>query len=411
MVQHDEQKLHPGRTVALTLGWVAAGLGVAAAAASFAASAVAVTMARRIVTPPLDREEDVRILASSETTITLSVTKDSFTPGQYSFWFNRETGHARVGEILDYDDVSVTRTLQAVDFGDLSSARRGRLSGWYFLRPRELGYPYDNVEITSELGINPAWLIPAEQDTGRWVIQVHGRAVRRSETLRAVTVFRDAGYHSLLVSYRNDGDAPATPDNRYALGAAEWLDVDAAIEYAIANGATDIVLMGWSMGGATVLQAATRSAHSDIIRGIVLESPVIDWVSVLDYQGASAHVPRGIRLAALALIGEKRGRFLTGLGQPIDLSKLDFVTRAADLRWPILLLHSDDDGYVPSAPSRALALARPDIVTFVPFDTARHVKLWNYDAARWTDSITEWLELRAQPTESQSAAANKKISG
>jgi pimeloyl-ACP methyl ester carboxylesterase len=59
---------------------------------------------------------------------------------------------------------------------------------------------------------------------------------------------------------------------------------------------------------------------------------------------------------------------------------------------PILLLHSDDDGFVPSTASRALAVARPDIVTFEEFTTARHTKLWNYDAERWNGAIRRWLQ-------------------
>ena len=387
MARSSDRAIRPGVVVGI------AALGVAATtlATSLAAGAVAVTMARRIVTPPVNRDEDLRILSVSDATITLSVSENSLTPGQYSLWFNRNTGHARVGEILDSTKDTVTRTLQNVDFGDITRARRARMSSWYFLRPRDLGYAYESVDVETPLGVAPAWYIPAAEESTRWVIQVHGRAVRRSETLRAVTVFRDAGYNSLLVSYRNDGDAPRTADNRYALGSSEWQDVEAAIQYAIDRGATDVVLMGWSMGGATVLQTATRSSLAGIIRGIVLDSPVIDWVSVLEHQGAVARVPGFIGRAAIRLLGEARGGVFTGLGEPIDLSMLDFVRRADDLRWPILLMHSDGDGYVPSAPSRALAEARPDIVTFVPFDTALHVRLWNYDAVKWTAAIQSWL--------------------
>jgi hypothetical protein len=30
-------------------------------------------------------------------------------------------------------------------------------------------------------------------------------------------------------------------------------------------------------------------------------------------------------------------------------------------------------------------------VTFVPFEVARHTKLWNYDPTRWEDAIRDWL--------------------
>jgi uncharacterized protein len=58
---------------------------------------------------------------------------------------------------------------------------------------------------------------------------------------------------------------------------------------------------------------------------------------------------------------------------------------------PILLLHSADDGYVPPEASRALADARPDLVTYDEFTVARHTKLWNYDPERWNADIGSWL--------------------
>ena len=361
------------------------------AAAALAAGSLAVLMARTVVTPPRRADEDLRVLDVTEATVTLSATRDSLTPGQYSLWFDGGRGHARIGEIVELTDASVTRVLIAVDFGDLRRGIRARFSGWFYLSPRELGFAFEDVAIETDLGDAPAWLVPAAEPDGRWVIQVHGRGVRRQETLRAVPVFHDAGYTALLVSYRNDGDAPASGDNRYALGDLEWHDVDAAIGYAVDHGATDIVLMGWSMGGATVLQAATRSEYADRFRGIVLDSAVIDWRGVLNFQGALLHVPGFIRRTAIATISRPWGRYLTGQTLPIDLDRLDFVTRAGDLRQPILLLHSDDDGYVPADAARALATARPDLVDFHAFTTARHAKLWNYDAGRWNAAIATWL--------------------
>ena len=370
----------------------AIGAGALVAGAAITAGVIAVVFARTVITPPTKRDEDVLILATGDGTITLSATLDSMTPGSYSLWFDRDAGHARVGEILSYTPDTVTRQLIAVDFGDLGSAVRGRFSGWFYLSPADLDLPFDNVEVETELGAAPAWYVPAAQASTRWMIGVHGRAVRRQETLRSVPVFREEGYNSLLVSYRNDGDAPGTPDNRYSLGDTEWRDVQSAIQYALDHGATSIVLMGWSMGGATVLQTVTRSALASSVAGVVLESPVVDWITALHYQGMAYKLPRVVRVGILGLLTHRWSTLLTGQSAPIDLKRLDLVSRAKELTKPILLLHSDDDGYIPSTASRALAVARPDIVTFVEFTTARHTKLWNYDAERWNSSIRRWLE-------------------
>lgn len=372
-------------------------IGGLSAATVLGAATVSVLFARAVVTPPRRKTEDVRILGHDATTITVSATIDSLTPGSYSLWFTGDSGHAQLGEIVRYDTETVTRELIAVDFGDLARARRGRLSGWFYLSPAALGYPYSEVEIATELGAAPAWLIPSAAPSARWMIGVHGRAVQKQEALRSVPVVREAGYNCLLISYRNDGDAPGSPDNRYSLGDAEWRDVESAMSFALEHGAIEIVLMGWSMGGAIVLQALTRSRLAGVITGVMLDSPVIDWVTALQFQGRAYRLPRVLRRAVLALLSSRQTRWLTGQSSAIDIARMDLVARSAELNTPILLLHSDDDGFVPSTASRALAAARPDLVTFDWFTTARHTRLWNYDRDRWNADIRSWLAVLARP--------------
>lgn len=382
----------PTSVAARVVAGVTITVGSALAATAIAGGALSVVFARTVLTPPKKRDEDLRILGHDATTVTLSPSIDAMTPGLYSMWFAQDAGHARIGEIVTYSPTAVTRQLLGVDRGTLDGVSRARVGGWFYLHPSDLGVEWVDVDIDTELGPAPAWLIPAAEPSTRWVIGVHGRAVRREEALRAVPVFRKAGFSSLLVSYRNDGDAPSSSDYRYSLGDTEWRDIEAAVQYAADHGATQIVLMGWSMGGATVLQVVTRSTLAHLVAGLVLESPVVDWITALHYQGLAHRLPRPVRVAAMDLVSRRWSRALTGQASPIDLNRLDLVTRAQELRIPILLLHSDDDGFIPPTASRALAAARPDIVTFEEFDTARHTRLWNYDPDRWNSAIRRWLE-------------------
>ena len=387
MTRHEHPKSIAVRAVAA----VAITAGSAMAATALTGVVLAVLFARTVLTPPKSREEDLRILSFDDSTVTLSPSIDAMTPGRYSLWFARDAGHARIGEISAYSTTAVTRQLLGVDRGSLTGVARARIGGWFYLRPDDLGYDWNDVDIVTELGTAPAWFIPAALPSSRWVIGVHGRAVRREEVLRAVPVFREAGFNSLLVSYRNDGVAPPSADKRYALGDTEWLDVEAALRYAVDHDADEIVLMGWSMGGATVLQVVTRSALSRHVSGLVLESPVVDWITALHFQGIAHRLPRPVRLGMMRLLSRPWSRVLTGQAHPIDLGRLDLVARADELDLPILLLHSDDDGAIPATASRALAAARPDIVTFEEFTTARHTRLWNYDPERWNSAIRRWL--------------------
>ncbi len=373
-----------------SLLWGLLGVGTAALSVVAVLSAL---VARTVVIPPSRREEDIRILDVDveKGEIVLSATPDSGVSGEYSLWFDGDRGHARMGEILATSRTGITRRLLGVDFGDIARARRGRFNGWFWLTPRQLDVPYENVEVPTPLGPAPAWFVPAETESDRWVINVHGRGAARSEALRAVGPLREAGCNSLLVSYRNDGDAPRSPEYRYALGQLEWVDVDAAMAYAVSRGAREIVLMGWSMGGAIVLQALTRSPRSSLVTGVILESPVVDWITTLDFQGRMRRLPPPVRWGAYTILKSRWGRIVTGLIEPLDLGRMDFVARAAELDRRILILHSVDDGFVPATASHLLAAARPDIVTYEEFAIARHTKLWNFDRERWEGAIRDWL--------------------
>ena len=373
---------------AMVGGAVALGVGVSAA---IAAAALTAYFARAIVTPPRRRPQDVTILAydAKAQKVTLSANADTRLPGRYSLWFSGETGHARVGDVIAADADTVVRRVTAVDFGDLAVARHGRMAGWYYLGPWELDIPYESCSIQTPLGEAPAWLFPAAST--RWVIQIHGRAVRRLETLRAVPVFHEAEYNALVISYRNDGEGPESEDSRYGLGATEWEDAAAAVAFAAAHGATEIVLMGWSMGGAIAVQTLFGCKHSALITGLVLDSPAVDWSDVIEFQGVGYRLPAAVRAGARRTLARPWGRALTGLAAPIDFDQLNVVMRAAEITVPVLIQHSDDDGYVPSTGSHALAAARPDIVTATWWSQARHTKLWNLDPERWEGAIREWL--------------------
>jgi alpha-beta hydrolase superfamily lysophospholipase len=349
------------------------------------------TVARRVVTPARTRfrESDVLAIDRENATITLGVNPDTVLPGRYGLFYGEPERYLRLGAVVRSNGATVTRTLESAVDG-LPASGPATFSGWYYSHPEELGLEFRDVDVPTPAGNAPAWLFPAEKSTGRWVVIVHGRGTSRSECLRAVPVWRDAGYSALLVSYRNDGDAPPSADGLYGLGDTEWQDVDAALDVAVAQGATDVVLMGWSMGGTIAVQTALRSRHAELLRGIALESPVLDWGRVLAFQADAGRIPVPLRLAAIAAISNPWGRVFTGLDSAVDFRGLDVVSRADELTVRILVLHSDDDGFVPSSGSHELAAARPDLVTFSPFTGARHTKLWNYDEERWTSAIREW---------------------
>jgi len=58
---------------------------------------------------------------------------------------------------------------------------------------------------------------------------------------------------------------------------------------------------------------------------------------------------------------------------------------------PTLILHSQDDDFVPYGPSAELAEQNPRLVTFERFSGAGHTREWNVDPERWESTVAEWL--------------------
>ncbi len=348
------------------------------------------SVARRVVIPA-KRPADTEILAvdTGAQTIELSRTPDTELAGRYGLFTSGTYGYVKLGAVLSADATTVRRKLLTQIEPGTRVDRGAAFSGWYYATPSELHLRWENVLIGSPAGPCPAWYFPAESST--WVIQIHGRGVTRAECLRAVPVLHTAGFPNLVVSYRNDGEAPRSRSGAYALGAAEWRDVDAAIAYALRHGAERVLLMGWSMGGAVALQTAVNSGNRDRIAGLILESPVIDWRTVLRFQAKAVGVRAPLPDLAMSALSVPLTARLSGAEAAIPFDRLDMVARAEELSVPILILHSDDDGLVPADASHALRDARPDLVTMPRFTVARHTKLWNYDEAGWSAAIKDWL--------------------
>ncbi|MFJ7751101.1 alpha/beta hydrolase family protein [Arthrobacter sp. NPDC097144] len=380
--------------------WTAfgAGVGGAATAALLAAtSGLGVYFARQVVTPRRTRDANLEILAVFDSEhgkqIILPANEDTTVDGTYSLYFDGGKGHARIGAIRSYvpREGTVQRDVEEIYSGDLAKALRGWWSGAIYPSPSAVGLAEEEVQVPVDGGLAPAWLVRADPDAATWAIMVHGRGAQRTECLRAVRTAREAGLTSLLISYRNDGEAPYTSDGRYGLGLTEWHDVEAAIRYALNHGARDVVLFGWSMGGAVSLQAADRSPLRRHIRALVLDGPVINWLDVLSHHARLNRIPVQSGRLGQWLISNPAGRALTGLAAPLDLKSMDWVSRAEEIRIPTLILHSEDDEFVPSGPSAELAEKNPGVVTFERFSKAGHTKEYNVDPERWETTVLVWL--------------------
>lgn len=382
-----------------TVGWTAAkGIAGSALVGGLGSLGAASYFARRVLTPAGEGPTDHVVLALDDATVTLSRTVDSEVPGRYGLWDETRSAHLRMGEILASDETTVTRVLRGVDFGDFAPGP-ARFNQYYYAQPPDLalGLPTETVTIDAGIGDLPAWFVPAPGRGGagtvsdRWAILVHGRGALRFECVRAVRALHEAGLSVLVPAYRNDADAPRGLDGRYTLGLSEWRDIDDALRYAVDRGARSVTLGGWSMGGAICMQALAQSDLSDRVSGVFLDCPVLDWGFVLRHHARMNNLPTPVALLARTVMGSGSLRWLAGVSEAVDVAQTDWVHRASELTHPMLLMHSVADDFVPIEPSRAVAAARPDLVTFQEWDTARHCKLWNTEPRRWERVVQEFV--------------------
>jgi hypothetical protein len=372
-------------------------------AAGLAAAAAATLFARKVVTPDAERPDDVEVLAVGDGVVTLRASEQTILIGRYGLWQERGGTHARLGPVIEYDPAEGTllRPIVHVDSGRLRTGQARWNQYYYAGNPSSaLGLDYRDVEVPGEAGPLHGWLVPGglpstASGTGAghstWAILIHGRGATREECLRALPVLHRLGITALVASYRSTAGLPNVAVGRYHLGDREWLDVESAIVYAAEQGAGEIVLIGWSMGGAIAMQTISRSWTAERVKGIVLNAPVLDWRDVLAHHARLNKVPSAVGRLGQSVLSHRSAWRLAGTEAPVDLDRLDWVARSAELVHSVLLIHSKDDEFVPSGPSQRFADARPDLVSYLSIDGARHCKEWNVDSEAWDGAIARFL--------------------
>ena len=246
--------------------------------------------------------------------------------------------------------------------------------------------PFQDVVYSCLGGASPAWYIPGTSTT--WIVMVHGINESRSESLRALGPALRAGLPALIISYRNDPGAPADPSGRHQQGATEWTDLEQAVGYATAHGATRVVLFGASMGAAIVAAFLEHSPSASVVSGVILDAPMLDLRATVDYRAAQSAIP-GLGVPPPHLLVAS-AEWLAGVRYDLDWEQVDHL----DDQWlhvPALVFHGTADRKVPIATSEALQVANPEIVDLVRVPGADHVESWNVDPTGYQLRETAFL--------------------
>ena len=246
---------------------------------------------------------------------------------------------------------------------------------------------YEYIEYESDLGMFPAYLT-SEGETGV-VIFVHGfrGAFERDFTamLRAPD-FENLGYRSMIISYRNDANAPKDPSGLYQYGVTEWIDLDNAIKYVEQNIDPDkIVLWGTSGGGGPVTSWLQNNPDSERVDGIIFEAPVISFWESVEVNGKARYpfIPE-LFFPYIKLFTEVR--------YGVDFDTMDFRDALVKSEVPVLLFHGDDDEWVPVDMSDYIAENRRTNFTYIRMSNVGHVTSWNADPVRYIFEIEKFLK-------------------
>ncbi|MBT1003976.1 alpha/beta fold hydrolase [Paenarthrobacter sp. DKR-5] len=351
--------------------------------------AVTIYAARRIVSIPGASKNDLTVLSASTTTVTFPKTRRTSLPGEFGFRF--PGGEAHIGGVVHHDNATVVRTLVEAS-KPLVAGLKGRWSGIISTDPSKIDSPYTEVIVPAATGSLPAWLFPGEKSSV-WALHVHGHASDRTQPLRGIYSAQKQGLTSLVISYRNDGASTKAADSACHLGDTEWEDLAAAMEFAAGCGARKIIVYGWSMGAMIALLALERSKYRDLISGLVLVSPVLDWRQVLAANAVRSSFPQWpLKLATFA-IGAPILHKIAGLDTQVEMNRMNWIARAREIQVPVLVLHGTEDDSSPFAASRQFQEANPSCVTLVAFPRTGHTQEWNVDRSRWESAVEEWYRM------------------
>lgn len=277
-----------------------------------------------------------------------------------------------------------TRTLQdlkgdAPKVGD-SLSLQGNI--WTTDPKQALGIDFQSITYTSSIGTLDAWLIP-NSDSHVWTIAVHGIGAQKREMLRFVRPVLAAGDTMMVISYRGDVGQPASKNGYTHLGDTEWEDVQAAVRYAKAHGATEIHLYGTSLGGSLTENYLRRSSDvgSANITKVVLDSPALNWGEILRHRVVKMGYPSFIAIPGMTVAHLRAG---------IDFDRI--TTKPGSIKQPTLIIHNADDTSVPQSGSVRVAKAQPQLVNFVDFGAGGHIRAWNHDPQGYEKLVSSFLK-------------------
>ncbi len=242
--------------------------------------------------------------------------------------------------------------------------------------------PKEEVWIHSPFGYDlHAYWIPAPQPSDKVMIFVHGVTYSLIGSLKYVPIFQKLGYHALVYDHRRHGRSGGTTTT---FGYMEKHDLKACVDWVQANvgSAAWIGIHGESMGASTALQHAAIDSRAAFY---IADCPYSDLSDQLAHRLKEDYrLPKLPLLYMANLWTRLRGKFWFRDVSPIrDLSAV---------QTPVLFVHGEKDGYVPTWMSHAMYEAKPGMKQLYLVPEAEHAQAVMMDRDAYETAISQFIE-------------------
>lgn len=248
--------------------------------------------------------------------------------------------------------------------------------------PSDFNLPFENVRLGTTDGLNlSAWFVPAVRPLGT-VVFCHGYSGDKSPDLEYVPWLRDAGLNVLLFDFRAHGDSEGSFTT---LGYFERRDLVSAMNWLHTRGIDNVVVMGFSMGGAVALLTAVECPA---ILGVISDSGFASLRDLILDQAKKRGMPR-----FLASLISNYVLFLSFIRTGANLSSIapEFAISRISPR-PVLIIHGGADTDVPVNHAQMLfdAARGPKELWIVP--NAAHRRVDAAEPDEYRRRVLEFLD-------------------
>ena len=233
--------------------------------------------------------------------------------------------------------------------------------------------PYEQVYITSYDGTKLAARYYHISDSAPLQIQFHGyRSTAVRDFSGGFILAQKMGRNTLVVDQRASGKSGGTT---ICFGIKEKYDCLEWIKYAINRfGDIPIMLTGVSMGGATVLMASELDLPKNV-KCIVSDCPYTSPYEIITSECKKIHIPSKIAMPFVCLGARIFGN--------LKLSGEGAEKAVRNAKVPILLVHGEEDDFVPFEMGKRIYEANPEMITFEAFPNAAHGISFIVDTERY----------------------------